>query len=90
MITQRTLSHTTAPINGTPFIAFAISEIYDHADTAKLEALARQYGASFVACDGGGCFVAHREVIGMHPDYVGHLLTDASNAGLLRVDCAAA
>ena len=82
-MTKRTLPYSAAKIEGTPFFIFALGDIYQPQHTEALDAIAKSRGAGFVACEGGGAFVAHRDVIGSHPDYVGDLLTEASNHGLL-------
>jgi hypothetical protein len=77
MITP-TLSHT-ATIPNSDFLAFGISDHYANRHRGELEALANDFGAAFA----GDCFVAHREVVESHPDYVSTVLFLASFVGVL-------
>ena len=78
MLTAHTLAYTAAVPNS-HFVIFGISADYDPQHHDQLQSLARSFGAGFT----GLCFTVHREVIALHDDYVGELLTEANNQGLL-------
>jgi hypothetical protein len=64
---------------GTDFMIFGLSPDYDPQHHDRLQSLAASVGAGFT----GLCFTVHREVMAQHDGYVGELLTEASNHGLL-------